>query len=143
MRRSIMMGAGAAATVILLTSFVLLGRGLPASAANGSYDNDCCGKIVLRDGTMLLGDNEERSVSYVVQRDAKGPFVLPHFYVGTWEARGFQIDGGRPALRLRLDRIPSPNAIQLHDGSSSFVFRRQTVDVHGILSRWTSVRQSR
>src|SRR5665213_3112351 len=79
---------------------------LPADAANGSYDNDCCGKIVLSDGTLFLGDKGERSVSYVVQRDKKGPFILPKFFVGTWEDRGFQIDGSRPAVPLRLDRIP-------------------------------------
>ena len=119
----------------LATLLALRQRGLPASAADGSYVNDCCGKMVLSDGTLILGDKGERSVSYVVEKDEKGPFILPKFYVGPWENRGFQIDGSRPALPLRLDRLPAPTTIQLYDYPKSYLFRRQSLKLHGLIAR--------
>lgn len=53
---------------------VLRNPGLPVSAADGTYSNDCCGDLILRDGTMIMG---ERSVGYVVEQDGDRSFVLP------------------------------------------------------------------
>lgn len=124
-----------AAVLCSLALFALRARGLPARAADGAYVNDCCGKLVLSDGTLILGDNGERSVSYVIEWDEKGPFILPKFYVGPWENRGFQIDGSRPALPLRLDRLPAPTTIQLYDYPKSYLFRRQSLKLHGLIAR--------
>ncbi len=126
MTQSSRIGVALTLTVSILSAlFVLHERRLSANVANGTYNNDCCGKIVLSGGTMILGDKGEQSVGYVIESDQKGPFILPRFYVGTWEDRGFQMDGSRPALRLRLDKLPAPSAIQLYDGRKSYVFTRQ------------------
>src|SRR4051812_26476018 len=119
-------GAGTmlAVATCLTALLILRERGLTASAADGSYVNGCCGELVLSDGTLFLGDKGERSISYVVKRDKKGPFILPKFYVGPWEDRGFQIDGSRPAVPLRLDRLPAPTTLELSDSDKSYVFRR-------------------
>ena len=94
-----------------------------AAAANGSYEHDCCGTLVLRNGSMSFGT--EKSVSYVVEEDDLGPYVLPETFVGTWEDRGFQVDGSRAPLKLRLDRIPNPTRIELHDVGRSYSFKRK------------------
>jgi hypothetical protein len=96
---------------------------MPASAANGSYWNDCCGMIVLRDGRMALG--ETKPLDYVVQQDELGHYVLPETFVGTWEDRGFEIDGTRAPLKLRLDTAPNPSRIQLIHPRGSLTFSRR------------------
>lgn len=118
----IAVGAVLASATGLSAMLVLRNAGLPVSAANGTYSNKCCGDLILRDGKMIMG---EKAVSYVVEQDGGRSFILPKTYVGTWEERGFQIDGGRLPERLRIDRFPYPTAIKLNDLRSFFVFRRR------------------
>ena len=98
-----------ASVVIGLSLFLLREPGLAADAADGSYVNDCCGTLVLREGRMVLG--EVKSVAYELGEDADGPYALPERYVGTWEERGFEIDGSRAPVKLRLDAVPRPSQI--------------------------------
>lgn len=102
------------ATVVALTAagFILLTRewAPPSDLANGIYSNDCCGTVELRDGNLIA--NGVELVSYTVQQDDLGPYLLTRTFVGT-EDRGIVLDGGRPVLKLRLDRLPNPTRVSL------------------------------
>lgn len=108
----------------LLAAFLLRAPGLPIDAANGSYAHDCCGTLTLDDGLMSFGESR-KTVRYSVGRDEAGPYILPATYVGPWEERGFEIDGSRPPLKLRLDTLPRPAAIALGDGRKSYLLTRK------------------
>ncbi|PCD03246.1 hypothetical protein COC42_02190 [Sphingomonas spermidinifaciens] len=95
---------------------------VPAGEA-GVYRNMCCGTVELSGGDMLL--NGQKAVRYVVSRDAAGPYVLPRVYVGAFPYRRFEIDGSARAVKLRLDRLPSPTRITLYKGEAAYDFRRQ------------------
>jgi len=117
----------AAAAVALLAAaalawYVLAGRATDG-AENGVYANDCCGTVRLDSGTLALNDSQK--VRYTIARDAAGAYVLPAYYVGAVEDQGFEVDGTRPALKLRLDRMPHPNALVLYAGRITYVFHRQ------------------
>ena len=117
-------GAALAAIALALLLIALLRPpGLGAGAANGSYANDCCGTIQLDDGEMII--SETHKVRYSLGRDEAGPYLLPATYVGPWEERGIESDGGRPPLKLRLDRLPRPNRIEITDGRRTWVFARK------------------
>jgi hypothetical protein len=123
MFRGSMFGAAIIALLIVaMIGFYWLGPSSPEDQANGLFANDCCGDVQLRDGVLSVA---EISIGYTVGRDATGPFVMPERFVGTWEDRGIQIDGSRPAVKLRLDRLPAPRAIRLYDFGRSYVFRRK------------------
>ena len=109
---------------VLLAAFMLRGPGLAADAANGSYVHDCCGTLTLDDGVMSFGESR-KTVRYSVGRDEAGPYVLPVTYVGPWEERGFEIDGSRPALKLRLDTLPAPATIEIGDGRKIYSLTRK------------------
>ena len=116
--------AGAAALAALGgTGFLLLRGPPPSQGEEGVFENDCCGTVSLASGRIALNDGE--SVRYDVARDARGPYILPHTYVGALEDQGFEVDGTQPARKLRLDRLPAPRAIQLPMGARAFVFRRK------------------
>jgi hypothetical protein len=117
------LGAAAALTALLAALLLLRDPGISADTADGTYWHDCCGDIVLNDGRMKLG--EKTSVSYVVGQDETGPFVLPKRYVGTWEDRGFEIDGSRPPLKLRLDALPHSTRIVVPAARGSYIFERK------------------
>jgi len=93
-----------------------------AGHENGVFENNCCGRLELRDGTMIL--NGKPSIRYAVGQDTRGPFILPRAYVGSFEQIGFEIDGARPATKLRLDRLPRPSRITLYGGSKRYIFGR-------------------
>jgi hypothetical protein len=96
---------------------------IPIQSANGDFEHDCCGKLRLRDGRMMLGDKLD--IGYAIDRDAKGPFILPSVYSGPWEDNGFETDGSRPPLKLRLDKLPAPETIELYSGGKTYVFKRK------------------
>lgn len=109
--------------VIGLGTIFVQGAGLDANSADGSYANDCCGTIVLRDGRMVL--EERTSVDYQLGTDQAGPYLLPKTYVGTWEERGFEIDGSRAPMKLRLDALPKPTRIEVPAVKGSRRFERK------------------
>ncbi len=115
--------AGLAVAALLAAFFLLRETGVPIGAANGSYEHDCCGTLRLDGGVMLVG--ESKKVRYSLEQDEAGAYLLPATYVGPWEERGFEIDGTRPALKLRLDRVPGPTRIALTDGRSVYVLKRK------------------
>jgi hypothetical protein len=116
-------GGAAAVAAVALGLVLSAGSGSSAAGADGSYAHDCCGKMVLRDGRMVLGD--VRTVGYVVEEDEAGPYLLPESYVGVWEERGFEIDGSRPPVKLRLDRIPKPTTIDVPANRGTRRFERK------------------
>ena len=61
--------AAAVALLLIVRSLVFPEPPIPINQANGTYANDCCGTISLRDGTMRFGKQE---VSYVIERDKLG-----------------------------------------------------------------------
>lgn len=116
--------AAAAALAALGGGGFLLFRGPPPSQGEeGVFENDCCGTVTLAEGRLTL--NGAQSIRYDIARDGQGPYVLPHTYIGAMEDQGFEIDGTQPAQKLRLDRLPAPNAIELPLGQRAFVFRRK------------------
>jgi hypothetical protein len=102
--------------------FLLVGRGTDG-AENGVFANDCCGTVRLEGGSLAL--NEAQHVRYTIGRDDAGLYLLPAYYVGAVEDQGFEIDGTRPALKLRLDRMPHPNRLVLYAGRISYIFSRK------------------
>ncbi|HEY0043516.1 MAG TPA: hypothetical protein VGB62_03095 [Allosphingosinicella sp.] len=115
----------AAAVAIAAAGFVVFrsAGGTPDAAADGAYWHDCCGTVTLTGGRMTLGESKQQ-VPYELGTDEAGPYLLPSTYVGTWEDRGFQTDGSRPAEKLRLDRLPHPDTIRLSDIGRSYTFKR-------------------
>lgn len=117
-------GAAASAGVVALGLALLLYKpATPADIANGLFAHDCCGTLSLRDGRMTI--NEAKAVRYKVSHDEAGPYVIPETYVGPFEYKGFEVDGTRQPIKLRLDHLPSPQSIVLVEGRTPFVFKRK------------------
>ena len=114
----------AAVGIVLSLALFLLHEPQAKAGENGLFKNDLCGTIELVDGTMVL--NGQRSVRYTVDKDASGPYIVPRTYVGAVPDLGFDVDGTRSVLKLRLDRLPVPTKILLHEGLTPYVFTRQT-----------------
>jgi hypothetical protein len=96
---------------------------------DGTFANDCCGTIKLTNGKMLLNDTQ--SVRYTVRKDAKGPYILPEVFVGIMRYQGFEVDGTRSTMKLRLDRLPQPTGIELYEGvgSTPYIFAKRPAAV--------------
>ena len=94
---------------------------LPLPVANGSYVSSCCGRLILKDGQMTV---VKQQVSYVIETDKEGPYVLPSVYVGA-SAKGFVVRQNGRALKLRLDGETQPNDIELMDDTNGTVFSFQ------------------
>ena len=97
---------------------------LPVDLANGSYINQCCDMLNLSNGQMTI---KNQHISYVIERDKAGPYVLPKMYVGASEA-GFVIRPNADAMKLRLDNGPNPHRIELLDvgpPGASYSFERK------------------
>jgi hypothetical protein len=105
-----------------LAWFLFVGRGTDG-AENGVFANDCCGTVRLESGALSL--NEAQHVRYTIGRDGRGLYLLPAYYVGAVEDQGFEIDGTRPALKLRLDRLPHPNRLVMQAGRITYIFSRK------------------
>jgi hypothetical protein len=113
----------AAALAAAVGGGALLLRPSPASGLeNGRFEADCCGSLELRDGEMLL--NDKQTLRYDLGRDSEGPYLLPRtYYVGGLADYGFEVDGTRPAMKLRLDRLPGPRTIVLPADGGDFVMK--------------------
>src|SRR5438067_10497469 len=122
MRRWIIAGMVGAGIVVLLLFVVLSNEPVVKAGENGTFANDCCGTIKLSDGKMLL--NDKQTVRYTVAKDAKGPYILPYTYVGIVLDEGFEVDGTRSTVKLRLDRLPGPTRIVLYEGLRPYIFTR-------------------
>jgi hypothetical protein len=111
--------------VVAIGSALLFWRepALAADAADGSYYHHCCGTIALKEGEMVLGGRKR--VDYEIGRDAQGPYILPESFVGTWEDRGFEIDGTRKVEKLRVDQLPRPQTITLPALHGTHSFKRK------------------
>lgn len=98
---------------------------LPATSANGTYYNPCCGVLTLRDGE-LRGGNE--ATSYVIEQDKGGAYVLPKALVSV-ASNQLDIDRGAYPLKLRLDRERDPSSIEVmaRSNAPSYTFERRNV----------------
>ena len=98
---------------------------LPAISADGIYYNPCCGVLALQGGE-LRGGNE--AVSYVIERDKGGVYVLPKALVSVASNR-LDIDRSAYPLKLRLDRERDPSSIEVMDRSNapSYTFVRRNL----------------
>lgn len=123
MRGWIIAGGAAGAALLLAGLFLLYWPPGTDGAENGTFASDCCGTVELRDGSMRL--NGGQTVRYTLGRDAQGPYVLPRTYVGVIPDQGFEMDGTRPTIRLRLDKLPAPGRIVLYEGPTPYVFQRE------------------
>lgn len=97
---------------------------LPIGIANGSYSNRCCGTLVVADGVMTLADQR---VSYVIEQDKAGPYILPKTYVGA-SSHGFVLRSASYPLKLRLDNSAHPQQVELLDdgsGGKAYLFASQ------------------
>jgi hypothetical protein len=118
------MGAAGIVAIVLLTALLLVRKPSPPSGLeNGDFANDCCGSLTLREGQIIL--NGKSATSYTIGHDADGFYILPRNYVGGFDEIGFEIDGSRPAVGLRLDRI-SHIAYRIRQACSSRVAARRT-----------------
>jgi hypothetical protein len=95
---------------------------LPIGTADGTYANPCCGSVRLHNGQMIFGRGQ--IVSYVVEHDKIGRYVLPSSYVGVWSGKAVQTDSSANPLKLRLDDATRPTSIELLSGSAAFDFKR-------------------
>ena len=111
-----------------LILFAFLTKPVADFGESGTFANDCCGTIELSHGKMLL--NDQGSVRYTVGHDAHGPYILPGTSVGVVQDEGFDIDGTRSTAKLRLDRLPRPTKITLHEGLRPYVFTRAVAAAH-------------
>ena len=124
MRRVLSIVVVASGTVLLVALFLFLREPVVDASANGLFANDFCGTIKLADGEMLL--NEQQTITYIAGRDADGQYILPRFDVGAVSDQGLDVDGTRSVRKLRLDRLPSPTKLTLHEGLTPYVFKRVT-----------------
>ncbi|WP_277982827.1 hypothetical protein [Sphingomonas faeni] len=122
MRRWITFGIMVVGVVLIAGLAIMLPNSAAGKGENGTFVNDYCGTITLTDGEMLL--NGQRKIRYTVAQDADGPYILPQVYVGAVPDIGFDVDGTRSILKLRLDRLPAPTRIVLHEGLTPYVFTR-------------------
>lgn len=122
MRRWISFVIIAVGLVLIAGLTLLLPDAALRNGENGTFSNDYCGTITLTDGVMLL--NDQRRIRYTVAKDTNGPYILPRIYVGAVPDIGFDVDGTRSILKLRLDRLPAPTRIVLHEGLTPNVFTR-------------------
>ena len=123
-------GAGASGVAILAVLLLAIWLFLPMLRANGPTDqaegdfsHDCCGILRLDHGNILL--NGKQKVAFSVGRDPGGPFILPKTYIGAFEDIGFEVDGTRPPIKLRLDRLPEPNTILIREGRKLYLLKRE------------------
>ena len=123
MRRWIVASMVAAAGIVVLLLVFVFNEPQVKAGENGTFANDCCGTIKLADGKMLL--NDKQTLRYAVAKDAKGPYILTYSYVGVVQDEGFEIDGTRSTIKLRLDRLPRPTRIVLYEGLRPYIFTRQ------------------
>src|SRR3954453_24060496 len=122
MRRWIIAGIVAAAGIGALLLVLVFNEPVVKAGENGTFANDCCGTIQLADGKMLL--NDQQTVGYTVAKDAKGPYVLPYTYVGVVRDEGFEMDGTRSTIKLRVDKLPWPNRIVIYWRLKPYIFTR-------------------
>lgn len=122
MRRWITFGITVVGVVLIVGLTILVPDAAVRNGENGTFINDYCGTITLADGEMLL--NDQRKIRYTVAKDVEGPYILPQVYVGAVPDIGFDVDGTRSILKLRLDRLPAPTRIVLHEGLTPHVFNR-------------------
>ena len=124
MRRVISLSVVAAGTVLLIALLVFLPKPVVYAGEDGLFANDCCGTVNLANGEMLL--NDQKTVSYSVAKDANGPYILPRSDVGVVADQGLDVDGTRSVRKLRLDRLPEPTRITLHEGLTPYVFTKRS-----------------
>jgi len=125
MKRLAILSGGVATLAAAVGAFLLMRGPPPSLGEEGTFENDCCGTVTLAHGHLSV--NGSQAVRYDVGRDADGPYVRPRTYVGVVEDEGFDIDGSQRARKLRLDRLPGPQAIQLPMGTRAFVFRKKAL----------------
>jgi hypothetical protein len=115
--------SGVLVAVISALLYVLLAGApnLPVGVANGSYANPCCGTLILNNGQMTIGN---QYVSYVVERDKGGPYVLPQALVAVTAGNRLNVSRGSQPLKLRLDS-EHPRRIELPGSEASYGFERQ------------------
>ena len=94
---------------------------LPIGMANGSYANNCCGEMTLRDGKMSVGG---RLVTYVIEVDKGGPYVLPNAYIDISGDHTLEVDTGKYPLIMRLDDPMRPTKLELMTEEAVLTFRR-------------------
>lgn len=94
----------------------------PIGSANGIYANACCGSLKLQNGQMF---SQKQRVSYVVEQDKVGRYVLPAAYVGVSDQDQVAIDRAKSALKLRVDDRSTPMTIELSGRLKTVEFRRR------------------
>ena len=96
---------------------------LPISAGDGTYFDPCCGTFTLKQGRMMIRNQQ---ISYLIESDKGGPYVLPRIYVGA-SPTGFVIRTDAYPLKLRLDNTSNPQQLELLDVEPTgalYTFRR-------------------
>ncbi|MFM5884354.1 MAG: hypothetical protein ACKOQ3_03305 [Novosphingobium sp.] len=92
----------------------------PIGLANGTFTNDCCGDIVLSNGTMTVAGQK---IGYGIDQDKVNTFVMTEYYVGP-SRNGFVIERGHYPLKMYLDTRHNPSEIRLISSDGTYSFRR-------------------
>jgi hypothetical protein len=95
----------------------------PIGTANGVYANACCGLVKLHDGLMTFNNNQ--FVSYIVERDKVGRYVLPQSYVGASDSALIVRRGDTPLKLYLSDELHPHHLYPMSDGAV-FSFARIT-----------------
>lgn len=112
-------GSAVFITGLIIWAYILLSDAprLAIAIANGSYSNPCCGTLVLADGAMEFADQR---VSYVIEEDKAGPYVLPQGYVGA-TSNGIELRPEAYPLKLRI-HLASPKQVILSGDGQTYSF---------------------
>lgn len=94
---------------------------LPIGAANGTYSHVCCETIKLNNGEMRIGN---QLVSYVIESDKAGPYVLTSEYVGVLDGSKFEISPNKFPLKMSFDDSAHPTAIEIMSPGGTYRFAR-------------------
>ena len=110
-------GAAGAVALVLTGLVMVLKNAGAAWVGEWQLRKRLLWELGLHDGEMVL--NDKAAIPYTVGRDTDGAYILPRTYVGSFQEIGFEIDGSRPAIKLRLDRISNPTNLLVQGGSKT------------------------
>jgi hypothetical protein len=95
---------------------------LPISQADGSYENSCCGSLVLRGGRGAYGTD---AFDYLIENDKGGAFVLPTHQLVVDHGSRLVIVPDEAPLKLRLETGAKPQWIDIPGVARTYRFVRQ------------------
>ena len=94
----------------------------PIDEANGAYRNPCCVPVVLRSGTLQV---DKRYVSYVIEEDKRGRYVLPGQSIDVRSNGTIAVGDRKYPLKMYLGDGNPPSTIEILSNNAVYVFDHQ------------------